>query len=172
MAARDLYEKDFYKILGVSKNAPADEIKKKYRSLARELHPDKNKGDVKLEEQFKAVSEAYDILGDDKKRAEYDEARSLYEKGGMRAPMGGGNFQGGDFGDIFGGGNPQDIFTNLFGGGRRKRLAPRPASLRFEGGLDLLGHAGDSLGHFGRGLFRRQELAAQVFRVFFAVFEE
>jgi len=104
MAARDLYEKDFYKILGVSKNAPADEIKKKYRSLARELHPDKNKGDVKLEEQFKAVSEAYDILGDDKKRAEYDEARSLYEKGGMRAPMGGGNYQGGDFGDIFGGG--------------------------------------------------------------------
>ena len=119
MAARDLYEKDFYKILGVSKNAPADEIKKKYRSLARELHPDKNKGDVKLEEQFKAVSEAYDILGDDKKRAEYDEARSLYEKGGMRAPMGGGNYQGGDFGDIFGGGNPQDIFANLFGGGRR-----------------------------------------------------
>ncbi len=118
MAARDLYEKDFYKILGVSKNAPADEIKKKYRSLARELHPDKNKGDVKLEEQFKAVSEAYDILGDDKKRAEYDEARSLYEKGGMRAPMGG-NYQGGDFGDIFGGGNPQDIFANLFGGGRR-----------------------------------------------------
>jgi molecular chaperone DnaJ len=119
MAARDLYEKDFYKILGVSKNAPADEIKKKYRSLARELHPDKNKGDVKLEEQFKAVSEAYDILGDDKKRAEYDEARSLYERGGMRAPMGGGNFQGGDFGDLFGGGNPQDIFANLFGGGRR-----------------------------------------------------
>jgi molecular chaperone DnaJ len=119
MAARDLYEKDFYKILGVSKNAPADEIKKKYRSLARELHPDKNKGDVKLEEQFKAVSEAYDILGDDKKRTEYDEARSLYEKGGMRAPMGGGNFQGGDFGDIFSGGNPQDIFANLFGGGRR-----------------------------------------------------
>ncbi len=119
MAARDLYEKDFYKILGVSKNAPADEIKKKYRSLARELHPDKNKGDVKLEDKFKAVSEAYDILGDEKKRAEYDEARTLYEKGGMRAPMGGGNFQGGDFGDIFGGGNPQDIFANLFGGGRR-----------------------------------------------------
>jgi molecular chaperone DnaJ len=122
MAARDLYEKDFYKILGVSKNAPTDEIKKKYRSLARQLHPDKNKGDVKLEEQFKAVSEAYDILGDDKKRAEYDEARSLFERGGMRAPTGGGNYpnnQGGDFGDIFGGGNPQDIFANLFGGGRR-----------------------------------------------------
>lgn len=120
MAARDLYEKDFYKILGVSKNAPADEIKKKYRSLARELHPDKNKGDVKLEDKFKAVSEAYDILGDEKKRAEYDEARSLFERGGMRAPtQGGGNFQGGDFGDIFGNGSSQDIFANLFGGGRR-----------------------------------------------------
>lgn len=120
MAARDLYEKDFYKILGVSKNASADEIKKKYRSLARELHPDKNKGDLKLEDKFKAVSEAYDILGDEKKRAEYDEARSLYERGGMRAPThGAGNFQGGDFADIFGGGSSQDIFANLFGGGRR-----------------------------------------------------
>jgi molecular chaperone DnaJ len=119
MAARDLYEKDFYKVLGVSKNAAAADIKKQYRSLARELHPDKNKGDIKLEDKFKAVSEAYDILGDEKKRAEYDEARSLYERGGMRAPNGGGNFQGGDFGDIFGGGGSQDIFANLFGGGRR-----------------------------------------------------
>ena len=117
MAARDLYEKDFYKILGVSKTAPADEIKKKYRALARELHPDKNKGDAKLEEKFKAVSEAYDILSDPKKRAEYDEARSLFERGGM--PRGGANFQGGDFGDFFGGGNPNDLFANLFGGGRR-----------------------------------------------------
>ena len=117
MAARDLYEKDFYKILGVSKTAPADEIKKKYRALARELHPDKTKGDAKLEEKFKAVSEAYDILSDPKKRAEYDEARSLFERGGM--PRGGGNFQGGDFGDFFGGGNPNDLFANLFGGGRR-----------------------------------------------------
>ena len=117
MAARDLYEKDFYKILGVSKTAPADEIKKKYRALARELHPDKTKGDAKLEEKFKAVSEAYDILSDPKKRAEYDEARSLFERGGM--PRGGANFQGGDFGDFFGGGNPNDLFANLFGGGRR-----------------------------------------------------
>ena len=70
MAARDLYEKDFYKILGVDKSSKADEIKKKYRTLARELHPDKNKGDKKLEDQFKAVSEAYDILSDEKKRAE------------------------------------------------------------------------------------------------------
>jgi len=118
MAAKDLYEKDFYKVLGVDKKADADEIKKKYRTLARELHPDKNKGDAEKEEKFKGISEAYEILSDAKKRAEYDEARSLYERGGFRAPMGGGQ-PGGDFNDIFGGGNPQDIFANLFGGGRR-----------------------------------------------------
>ncbi len=118
MAAKDLYEKDFYKVLGVDKKAGADEIKKKYRTLARELHPDKNKGDAAKEEKFKGISEAYEILSDAKKRAEYDEARSLYERGGFRATMGGGQ-QGGDFNDIFGGGNPQDIFANLFGGGRR-----------------------------------------------------
>ena len=121
MAAKDLYEKDFYKILGVDKKSTADEIKKKYRSLARDLHPDKTSGDVALEEKFKAVSEAYDILSDPKKRAEYDEARSLFERGGFRAPTGGGNYQGGDFSDIFGGGNPQDIFANLFGGAGMRR---------------------------------------------------
>ena len=120
MAAKDLYEKDFYKILGLGKSASGDEIKKKYRSLARELHPDKNKGDAALEEKFKAVSEAYDILSDGKKRAEYDQAREMFVRGGMRAPNGGQNFQGGDFGDMFGGGNPQDIFANLFGGGGRR----------------------------------------------------
>ena len=111
MAAKDLYEKDFYKVLGVDKKAAADEIKKKYRALARDLHPDKTKGDSAKEEKFKAVSEAYEILSDAKKRAEYDEARSLFERGG---------FQGGDFHDVFGGGNPQDIFANLFGGGVRR----------------------------------------------------
>ena len=120
MAAKDLYEKDFYKILGIGKSASGDEIKKKYRSLARELHPDKTKGDSALEEKFKAVSEAYDILSDGKKRAEYDQARDMFERSGMRAPQGGQNFQGGDFSDIFGVGNPQDIFANLFGGGGRR----------------------------------------------------
>ena len=119
MAAKDLYEKDFYKVLGVDKKAAADEIKKKYRALARDLHPDKTKGDAAKEEKFKAVSEAYEILSDPKKRAEYDEARSLFERGGFRAPQGGG-FQGGDFHDVFGGGNPQDIFANLFGGAARR----------------------------------------------------
>jgi molecular chaperone DnaJ len=114
MAAKDLYEKDFYKVLGVDKKALADEIKKKYRALARDLHPDKTKGDSAKEEKFKAVSEAYEILSDAKKRAEYDEARSLFERGGFRAP------QGGDFHDVFGGGNPQDIFANLFGNAARR----------------------------------------------------
>jgi len=119
VAAKDLYEKDFYQVLGVDKKASADEIKKRYRSLARDLHPDKNQGDPAREEKFKAVSEAYDILSDSKKRAEYDEARAMFERGGFRAPTGGG-FQGGDFSDLFGGGNPQDIFANLFGGGMRR----------------------------------------------------
>ena len=119
MAAKDLYDKDFYKVLGVDKKAAADEIKKKYRALARDLHPDKTKGDAAKEEKFKAVSEAYEILSDAKKRAEYDEARSLFERGGFRAPQGGG-FQGGDFHDVFGGGNPQDIFANLFGNAARR----------------------------------------------------
>ena len=122
MAAKDLYEKDFYKVLGASKTDDQAAIKRKYRTLVKDLHPDTNHGDTAKEEKFKAVSEAYEILSDTKKRAEYDEARSLFERGGFRAPTDGQNFQGGDFSDIFGGGNPQDIFSNLFGGGRR---APR-----------------------------------------------
>jgi molecular chaperone DnaJ len=119
MAAKDLYEKDFYKALGVSPTASQSEIKSAYRLKAKELHPDKNQGDPAREEKFKAVSEAYDILSDSKKRAEYDEARAMFERGGFRVPTGG-NFQGGDFSDLFSGGNPQDIFANLFGGGARR----------------------------------------------------
>ncbi|MBU6314773.1 MAG: DnaJ domain-containing protein [Actinomycetales bacterium] len=119
MAAKDLYEKDFYQVLGVSPTASQTEIKSAYRLKAKDLHPDKNQGDPAREEKFKAVSEAYDILSDSKKRAEYDEARAMFERGGFRAPTGGG-FQGGDFSDLFGGGNPQDIFANLFGGGMRR----------------------------------------------------
>ena len=121
MAAKDLYEKDFYKILGVSKTATDKEIKKKYRELAHKLHPDRNAGNKKLEEEFKAVSEAYEILSDDKSRAEYDEARSLFERGGFRPPQGGGQSSNREYADFFGG-DPSDVFANLFGGGRR---APR-----------------------------------------------
>lgn len=130
MAAKDLYEKDFYAILGVDKKASGEEIKKKYRSLAREFHPDKTKGDDALEEKFKAVSEAYDILSDSKKRAEYDEARSLFERGGFRGPMGGQG--GGDFSDLFGGGSPNDIFANLFGGGGVRRGPRKGQDLQTE----------------------------------------
>jgi len=115
MAAKDLYEKDYYAILGVDKKADGATIKKKYRQLARELHPDKTKGDKKLEDRFKEVSEAYDILSDDKKRAEYDQAREAFKSGAFRQ---GANQYGGDFSDLFNGG---DIFSQIFGGRRSPR---------------------------------------------------
>lgn len=127
MAAKDLYEKDLYAILGVKKSDDDAAVKKQYRKLARELHPDKTKGDKKLEERFKSVSEAYEVLSDGKKRAEYDEMRDAF-KGG-RIPQGGpnfggaGGFQGGDFSDLFGGGS-QDIFGTIFGAGRGPRKGP------------------------------------------------
>ena len=76
-AEREWFEKDYYKTLGVSDTATAKEITKAYRKLARELHPDKNPGDASAEEKFKAVSAAYDVLGDETKRGEYDEVRRL-----------------------------------------------------------------------------------------------
>jgi molecular chaperone DnaJ len=122
MAAKDLYEKDYYQILGVTKSADATAIKKQYRKLARELHPDKTKGDKKLEDRFKAVSEAYDILSDDKKRREYDDAREAYKSGRINPNMQGGQgFNGGDFTDMFGPGG--DIFSTLFGGARQRHGA-------------------------------------------------
>ncbi len=116
MAAKDLYEKDYYAILGVDKKADAATIKRTYRALARELHPDKTKGDKKLEDRYKEVSEAYEILSDDKKRAEYDQAREMFQSGAFR---GGGPQFSGDFSDLFGNGG--DIFSSLFGGRRGPR---------------------------------------------------
>lgn len=118
MAAKDLYEKDFYAILGVEKSADAATIKKTYRSLARELHPDKTKGDKKLEDKFKEVSEAYEILSDEKKRAEYDQAREMFQSGAFRSGGGGQQFSG-DFSDLFSNGG--DVFSQLFGGRRGPR---------------------------------------------------
>lgn len=105
MSAREWIEKDFYAELGVSSTASAEEIKRAYRKLARELHPDANPGDAKAEARFKSMSEAYGVLSDPDKRKQYDEARSLFN-GGFRP---GGGFGGGgpgpggfDLGDLFG----------------------------------------------------------------------
>jgi molecular chaperone DnaJ len=139
VSTKDYLEKDYYKALGVSKDASAQDIKKAYRKLARELHPDKNPGDARAEARFKEVSEAYDVLSDEKRRREYDEARSLFGAGGFR-PGGMGGGAGGttfDLGDLFSGvgnrtagGGLGDIFGGLFGGGGRgttRRTGTAPA---------------------------------------------
>ena len=82
--------KNYYADLGVSSSASEDEIKKAYRKLARENHPDKNPGDKAAEDRFKKAAEAYDVLGDDKKRKEYDELKALLASGGIRGGFGSG----------------------------------------------------------------------------------
>ncbi|MFF0555594.1 molecular chaperone DnaJ [Streptomyces sp. NPDC020472] len=137
MSTKDFVEKDYYKVLGVPKDATEAEIKKAYRKLARENHPDANKGDVSAEARFKEISEANDVLGDPKKRKEYDDARALFGNGGFRAggPGAGGSFNF-DLGDLFGGaqggaggfggGGIGDVFGGLFNrGGGAGRTQPR-----------------------------------------------
>ena len=87
MSTKDYLEKDYYKALGVAKTAKPAEIKTAYRKLARKYHPDSNQGDAKAEERFKEISEAYSVLSDEKRRKEYDEARSMFG-GGFRVPTG------------------------------------------------------------------------------------
>jgi molecular chaperone DnaJ len=131
MSTKDFLEKDYYKTLGVPKDADADAVKKAYRKLARQFHPDANRGDTAAEERFKEISEAYDVLSDPKRRAEYDEARSLFGAGAGRFRTGPGGAGGGgvpfDIGDVFGGagGGLGDVLGGLFGGGRAGRPAPR-----------------------------------------------
>ena len=111
---RDWLDKDFYKILGVSQSASIDDIKKSYKKLARENHPDLNPGDSEAEKRFKDISEASSVLTDQKKRQEYDQVRAM----GPSAFSGQGGFNVDDLGDIFG--NLGDIFGGFGGGGRRK----------------------------------------------------
>jgi molecular chaperone DnaJ len=121
--SRDLLGKDLYKVLGVPKDATEAEIKKAYRKLAREYHPDANKGDPNAEERFKEISEANDVLADAKRRKEYDEARALFGNGGFRpGPGAGGGSFNFDLGDLFGGapaggGGGADGGAGGFGGG-------------------------------------------------------
>jgi molecular chaperone DnaJ len=123
LSTKDYLEKDYYKTLAVTKGASADEIKKSYRKLARKYHPDANEGDAKAEARFKEISEAYTVLSDDKRRKEYDEARSLYGGGGVRMPGSAGGNYGFDLGDLFGGstggggagGRLGDLLGGVFG---------------------------------------------------------
>ncbi len=136
MSAKD-YQKDYYKALGVTKTATAAEIKKSYRELARKYHPDANKGSAEAEERFKEITEAYNVLSDEKQRKEYDEARSMF--GGFRVPAGGRPGPGGttfDLGDLFGGGEGLGdvlggIFRNRPGGSAASR-ARRGADVETE----------------------------------------
>ena len=86
MSTKDWIEKDYYKVLGVAKDAKPEEIKKAYRKLARENHPDQNPGNAAAERRFKEISEANDVLSNQDKRKEYDEARRLFGSGGSRGP--------------------------------------------------------------------------------------
>jgi molecular chaperone DnaJ len=122
--SRAWFDKDFYKVLGVGENASADEIKRAFKKLARQYHPDKNPGNKDAEEKMKDISEAHDVLRDTKKREEYDEVRRMSRSG--YAPGGGGGWQQNvrfeegipfDLGDLFGG-----VFG---GGGRRGARAPQ-----------------------------------------------
>ena len=108
-------KRDYYEVLGITKGAGEDEIKKAYKKMARKYHPDLNPGDKEAEEKFKEVNEAYEVLSDPNKKARYDQ----YGHAGVDPNFGAGagfdgNFDFGDLGDIFG-----SFFGGGFGGGRR-----------------------------------------------------
>jgi len=120
VSTKDWIEKDYYKVLGVAKDAKPEEIKKAYRKLARDNHPDQNPGNPAAEQRFKEVSEANDVLSSTEKRKEYDEARRLFGGGGFRFPGSGGSRSSGgpSMEDLFrtGGGNADGGLGDLFGG--------------------------------------------------------
>ncbi|MGJ4845204.1 MULTISPECIES: DnaJ C-terminal domain-containing protein [unclassified Leifsonia] len=127
MASQDWFDKDFYKVLGVSKDVTPAELKKVYRKLARKYHPDSNPGDPAAEAKFKEISEAHSVLGDPEQRKEYDQIRAMGSGARFTAPGSAGQ---GGFDDVFGGmfggggnrgysyqqgGNFDDVFGGLFG---------------------------------------------------------
>src|SRR3978361_1553976 len=129
MANQDWFDKDFYKSLGVASDASASDIKKAYRRLAKDLHPDKNPGDANAEQRFKEVSEAYSVLSDAEQRKEYDAVRTM-SHGGARFTAGSGpagvfpddvfpGFLGRQSGRQPGGGNIsiEDLLSGAFGNG-------------------------------------------------------
>ncbi len=126
MASQDWIEKDFYKILGVSKDVTQAELKKAYRKLAKDNHPDLHPGDAKAESRFKDISEAYDVLSDPEQRKEYDAIRAM--GGGARFTAGG---QGGF----------EDVFSNFFGGGFQPGGFPGFGGFGPQRGQDLISTA-------------------------------
>src|SRR6218665_154755 len=124
-------KRDYYEVVGVSKSATADEIKKAYRKVAMQFHPDRNPGDKAAEEKFKEAAEAYEVLSDADKKAQYDRYGHAAVSGNGR----GGGYSGGgmnmedifsQFGDVFG----DDIFGSFFGGGQQRRGGQRSRGVR------------------------------------------
>lgn len=127
MASQDWFEKDFYSILGVSADADAKDIKKRYRKLARDLHPDSSSGDPAAEQRFKEIGEAYTVLSDEEQRRQYDAVRAM-SRGGAR-------FTAGAEGEPGATGGFEDVFSQFFGGGGG------PAGMRYTRGPGGFGGA-------------------------------
>ena len=141
MSQQDWLDKDFYAVLGVSKDASAQDIKKAYRTQARKYHPDHHPDNPKAEEKFKEIGEAYSVLTDDEQRQQYDAIRAM-GSGGARFSAG----QGGPGGAGF-----EDVFSSMFGGGGHPGARPAPGGGANPDIDDLLKMFGGQAGGFGGG---------------------